>query len=88
MNDTLEFYTVDLDDMYKNTETGAEKGLVIDGVIIRVDDLYFFENDDKEVEMNVDYKIIDGTPKDMVDFEQKIISVMLHITKEEHREDE
>lgn len=59
----------------------AVSGIKIDGVTIRVDDVKWEDvNNEYGPLLVIDYKIVDGIPDDLREFEAKLSKVMMHIT--------
>jgi len=77
----IEYEAVLLDEENHNSDTGSVSGLVIDGITVRVDDLYFAEPEAEggEYEMRVEYKLVAGIPENIGEFEAKLSNVMIQI---------
>jgi len=84
---TVEYEAVLLDEENQNSDTGAVSGLVIDGITVRVDDLYFAEPEKEgdEYEMRVEYKLVDGIPENITDFEAKLSNVMIQLVNDHNK---
>jgi len=85
---TVTYEAVLLESDHHNKETGDDTGLLIDGITVRIDDIYFAspENEGDDVEMRVDYKLVDGIPDNIEVFESRLINVMIQITNSYNNE--
>jgi len=83
-DEMVEYEPVILNKPDQNEETGGVAGLVIDGITVRVDDIYFTEPEKEgdDVEMRIEYKLVDGIPDDIRVFEAKLAKVLVDITNE------